>query len=338
MFRLILLAALAPSFATANPLDLDPELDIDASRGEVERPAAPIVNGEEETKWPQAIALGSTQFGFSACSGSIIAPRVVLTAAHCGADFPLELMLDFGEVIVGTSMGDVDHTLKAVDFKVHPDYRPLSGMDTGAYDIALFELAEDAPVEPIWINTDPLKAKDVGKEVLSVGWGITGASGAGGGTKRSAPLIVDEIDEMFVLSVVSTNENNANICSGDSGGPQYHFDEETGEWIQWAVHSWGDSNCLFNSGSTRTDVAKKFILDFVEDVHGTSDFCAIQGRYGDGVCDTNCDETDIDCLLGDPALFESLAGESEKGGCNQGGGPTWLWLGFAPLVFLRRGR
>lgn len=305
-------------------------------------PADPIVNGEEESGWPQTVALGAANF--SACTGSVIAPRVVLTAGHCGADFPVELLVEFGEAIFGPDVGNATHRVGLADFALHPKYEPLitdafGNQTLPAYDIALLELEEDAPVDPIWINLDPIRARDVGEQVVSVGFGITSAAGAGSGVKRSAKLNVDDYDDMFLLSYNASNPNNANICSGDSGGPQYHKNAETGEWEQWAVHSWGDSNCVFNSGSTRTDVAAEFILGFVERVHGTADFCALTGRYGDGVCDDRCDVVDPDCLAPGPdALAAGSPAGFDGGGCDHAGGsPSALWA-LAPLLVARRRR
>lgn len=310
----------------------------------IESPGDPeeIVNGELENKWPQVVALGAGNF--SACTGSLIAPRVILTAGHCSADLPLELVIQFGQAIFGPDVAQATDRIGLVTGEIHPDYVPLMGGQGGQtlpeYDLALLELAEDAPVEPIWFNTDKLKDNAVGEEVLSVGFGITSAAGAGGGVKRSATLVVDEIDAQFVLSNVATNPDGANICSGDSGGPQYHYDEATDTWEQWAVHSWGDSNCVYNSGSTRTDVAAEFILDFVERVHGTSDFCELTGRYDDGLCDPSCGAPDPDCNLpsGRGSLLASGGGGESAGGCQTAPGPRWAWLVLLPLLGYRRRR
>ena len=44
---------------------------------------------------------------------------------------------------------------------VHPDYVPLTngvlGQTLGENDVAVLILAEDAPVEPVWFRTEPLK-------------------------------------------------------------------------------------------------------------------------------------------------------------------------------------
>ncbi len=293
---------------------------------------APIINGTVERDYPSVVGLGA--LGLTLCSGNLITPRVMLTAAHCQADLPIELVVAIGSVYVGTEAADPDYDLKLEDAAIHPAYRELSGQFLGENDVGVAILREDAPddVEPVWINTARLTPKDaVGEVVTSVGFGLTetGASG----TKRSAPLVVSDLDPMFLISASSGNENNANICSGDSGGPQFH--EADGVRQQWAVHSWGDLDCRFNSGSTRTDVVQDFILEHVEAVHGTTDFCEIMDRYGDGACDPTCGRTDPDCVV---TIADLATYGDPKGGCDTGGsGP--LPLGAALLlaaVTLRR--
>jgi uncharacterized protein (TIGR03382 family) len=288
----------------------------------------PIINGKVEDGFPAAVGIGAG--GFTLCSASVITPRLLLTAAHCSADLPVELVVAFGEAYFGTEAISPDHSVGFIDARVHPDYIPLSngGQNLGQYDIAVIELSADSPVEPVWPRLDPLDPDaDVGERIWSVGFGLdeNGASG----TKKSAKLTVDDIDDMFIISESETNRNNANICSGDSGGPQY-FELEDGSLEQWAVHSWGDTNCVFNSGSTRTDVAADWLLEQILQTHGTTDRCEIEGRYQDGVCDTFCDEEDLDCANPADLLAAPPDSESAAGGCSTAPG----LVGWAPLLLL----
>jgi MYXO-CTERM domain-containing protein len=181
-------------------------------------------------------------------------------------------------------------------------------------------LAEDAPVAPIPFNVDPLGDEFVGERVVSVGYGITsGQTQAGSGIKRSARLIVSDVDGEFLVSASNENPNNANVCSGDSGGPQYHKLDD-GRWEQVSVHSWADQNCLFLSGSTRTDLTSNWIMNRIEDVHGTDDYCDAAGFYDDDVCDAWCDA--------DPACFDESNGPAA---CNSTQGAP---LGFSALLGL----
>ena len=204
----------------------------------------------------------------------------------------------------------------------------------GEYDFGLLELESEALVEPTWFRRGEITVEDEGTEMRSVGYGATSGSGSGSGTRRSTDLILDEVDEMFLIANTGTSNEDGQICSGDSGGPQ--FVEEDGRWVQWAVHSWGDSSCLYQSGSTRVDLIDEWILDFVEDVHGTRDVCEANGWYGDGTCDDMCDTVDPDCIedTGNPE-----EGAAKACGCSQSSmksHSTWLVILLSPLLIWRR--
>jgi len=274
--------------AAANPFETlieAPSFDV-----EIDTPDT-IINGVVEDGYPAAVGLGTG--GYTACSGSIITPRLVLTAAHCGGDLPVELIVQFGEAYIGRTGGTAEHVLRFSDSAIHPEYRPLAGADEGAFDLGILVLTEEAPVEPVWPRLTRLGAqKAEGAEVLSVGYGVTETGSSG--EKRSASFIIDELDPMFLLSDVATNPGDTSICSGDSGGPQY-FIRPDGSLEQWGVHSWGDQNCSIVFGSTRTDVASDWILEQIEATHGTTDRCEIFGLYDDDECDTECDVVDPGC-------------------------------------------
>lgn len=303
------------SIARAEPVTGDPG-----------RPA-PIVNGSVEEGYPATVGLA---FGpWVLCSGSLIAPRVVLTAAHCVVDFPSETFAANGSVLVGTRSSAPTAILGIAEVRAHPGYVPISGFGQSVpeNDVGVVILQNDAPetVRPVWFRTEPLTRRAALDElVTSVGYGLDETGRAG--TKRSAPLVVSEIDDAFLVSLNADNQNSANICSGDSGGPQYH-EEEDGRLVQWAVHSWGDQNCAIESGSTRVDAQADWILAQVESVHGTTDACELTGSYDDGVCDATCEQLDPDCWLSWSDIVEM--GSPDPGGCStvpglRGIGGAWI--------------
>jgi hypothetical protein len=310
-----------------------------------------IVNGQAEDGAEPVVALGAHlgEYVFSACTGTLIAPRVVLTAAHCGADLPLEAVVELGQAFFGPSINAPTHEIGFTDLVVHPDYVELvsePGQPTqyGDNDVSVLILAEAVTdVEPALLRRNELTDDDLETELLSVGFGTTSGDGEGGGEKRSAILTVDQLWQHFILSDSVTNPNSANICGGDSGGPMLLVEE--GRLVEWAVHSWGDANCTTRSGSSRTDLLYEWILDQVEAVHDSRDLCEINGFYEDGWCDAECLEIDPDCVEPKPEDDADSAGDDDDdgggaacSGCERGDGSMALLPLLVLPVLLRRRR
>ncbi len=254
---------------------------------------------------------------YIACSATLITPRLLLTAGHCGSIVSADELRQDGAAWFGEDIGDPADVTGIDDLIVHPDYVALSGSDPGRYDLAVVVLDRDAATVPTWFSRDEASNALVGQEFTAVGYGLTAAGAGDAGHKRSAVITVDEVDEFFLVSRTDTNPDGANTCSGDSGGPVLR--DEDDRWIQWGVTSYADSDCTTLSGASRLDVATGWILDRVEAVHGTRDVCLANGWYGDGACDAVCDDPDPDC---DPGDDDTDGDDDDSWPTDDDGGPV----------------
>lgn len=131
------------------------------------------------------------------CSGVLIAPDLVLTAAHClpqpGGVATIEDVTAGGARVAST--------------RIHPSYDPVSGAD----DVAVARLEEDVEgVTPLGWSREALSAQARGAEVRIVGFGEPQP-----GLRYSGTARVGAIGERdFALEAGPSLP-----CTGDSGGP-----------------------------------------------------------------------------------------------------------------------
>lgn len=224
------------------------ETDTVGSEEEIAQGNSKIVGGFSTSSLP---AIGAIVYqGDMHCTGTVIEPRKVLTAAHCVDGFNPKRM----SFIIGSSISKPSKTISVVSGKAHPKYNASSITN----DIALLELSEDAPVTPIRASTTALTSNDVGRTMWFVGYGVTnGFTSAGSGQKRAVQMDVSAVKK----TTFEYSDSGKNTCFGDSGGPALIADAAGKNFVVAGVTSWGDANCTQFGVDTRVDAYASFIND-----------------------------------------------------------------------------
>jgi secreted trypsin-like serine protease len=205
------------------------------------------------------------------CSGTLIHPYIFLTAGHCtdyleyviGSDQIAAIYVNFDEDALNES------TLLDVEtFITHPDYN--WGPQSNPHDVGILILEE--PLLDITPATlpyegflDDLRAAGElrkGKEEADftvVGYGATLYWPPPKFTYESKRQYAESEYQALLKSWLRMSQNqrtgDGGTCYGDSGGPAFWTDPDTGEEILVGITSWGDVPCVAAGFNYRVDTA-----------------------------------------------------------------------------------
>ncbi len=303
-----------------------------------------IINGTPDTD-PAHDAVVAVYFNhryWSFCSGTMIAPGVVLTAAHCAYKRPKDRF----EILFGPNAQDAVHR-KVTSLWIHPDYDPSL---LGRGDLCLMRFSGGSPVDAAPIPPLPsslaLTRQDEGKTLQFTGYGVTekGEFTEKLTVKTVLSHVCDEAESCAGLgfsnkerTICYDQTDVGGPCSGDSGGPSFMY-RDNHEYVV-GVTSYGDRNCMHFGCSVKVDRYEDWINAFLtadtkqgqpcsDDLECLSGFCA-DGVCCDYACNSPCEACNLPGVEG---TCSRVTDDSIEPGCSldtgcstnsQGSPGTW---------------
>jgi hypothetical protein len=276
-------AAAAPRVRGAGHTSSAPSSSITANP----KATASVIGGHNATikQYPSLAFIEGVQAtsGY-ACTGTVVAPRVVLTAGHCVEDLESSSITEPGLIAVATGVSNLQHIpsdkiTQVSQVLAYPGFEPseLHG------DAGLLILAAPVSAPPIALATKADAALyETGDELTVAGWGVDNrATEQLPNELQAATLPIEEtarcrkglrriytfLDPNRQLCTLDIPNLHITPCHGDSGGPAIATRSD-GSMVEVGITSMGDATCNPASPAvyTRVDQVSTWVQSWIDAV------------------------------------------------------------------------
>ncbi|GAB3924918.1 hypothetical protein GCM10029976_017410 [Kribbella albertanoniae] len=210
-----------------------------------------VIGGTPTTvcKYPFIISqhrTGGARPAEQSCTGTVVAKRIVLIAAHCKFAQGEKYLVYGRDDLSDTSKGT---RIEIQEYRTHPNYNASDGWRTG-WDVAVIITTTDIPTPAGMAYPSIAKSSDalpIGTRGTAIGYGKTDANDDQRNTKlyeailptvdkQNCANINQQYDDRYMMCS-GYGDGSLGLCQGDSGGPYLHQGKVYG------VFSWLRTDC-----------------------------------------------------------------------------------------------
>jgi hypothetical protein len=210
------------------------------------------------------------------CSGTVVAPSLVLTAGHCAEDVQTGVLNEASgyQVVTGNVDWDAQETERQVSGVTRVIACSCFDRHTDVGDVALLQLSTPTSAPVITLASSP----SGGKKALLAGWGETFYNQQALGERLEwAPTVVQHPERCeheappfspaSEICVTDTPSRQTGACKGDSGGPLLlPAPSAVGGMVQVGVadHVYGECTTTRPSVFTSVDAISAWVRDWAQ--------------------------------------------------------------------------